>query len=99
MNKSRLEWKVGLFVIIGLTLLGALLLQFSKGTTLFKPTYRIKLRSGNVSGLKPRATVLMAGVQIGTVGEVQLGPQGTNVTILLRIYSQYQIRTNADFSI
>ena len=31
MNKSRLEWKVGLFVFIGLVLLAVLLLQFSKG--------------------------------------------------------------------
>ncbi len=39
MNQSRLEWKVGLFVFIGLVLLAALLLAFSKGTTFFRPTY------------------------------------------------------------
>jgi hypothetical protein len=38
MSKSRLEWKVGLFVFIGLALLGALLLQFSKGTFSGIPT-------------------------------------------------------------
>ena len=41
MDKSRFEWKVGLFVFIGLVLLAALLLQFSKGTSLFRPTYDI----------------------------------------------------------
>jgi hypothetical protein len=37
--KLRLELKVGLFVFIGLALLGLLLIGFSKGTTLFRPTY------------------------------------------------------------
>src|ERR1051326_1622633 len=99
MSKSRLEWKVGLFVIIGLVLVAALLIQFSKGTTLFKPTYQLRLRAGSVSGLKTRATVSMAGVQVGTVSDIKLGPSGTNVTIFLRIYSEYEIRTNAEFSI
>ncbi len=99
MNKSRLEWKVGLFVLIGLVLLSALLLQFSKGTTFFRPTYNILLRAANVGGLKIRASVLMAGVQVGTVSDIRLSPQGTNVTITLRIYSQYQIHNDARFLI
>jgi len=99
MNKSRLEWKVGLFVIIGIALIAALIIEFSKGTTPLKSTYRIYLRAGNVSGLKNKAIVAMAGVQIGTVEKIDLGPQGTNVLITLRIYSQYQIHTNAEFSI
>src|SRR5262245_22215241 len=90
MSESRLEWKVGLFVFIGLVLIAALLLQFSKGTT-FRPGYQILLRASNVGGLKTRAQVLMAGVQVGSVSDIKLGPQGTNVTITLRIYSQYVI--------
>ena len=97
MDKSRLEWKVGLFVFIGLVLLATLLLQFSKGTTFFRPTYRVLLHAENVGGLKPRAQVLMSGVQVGTVSTLQLGPHGTNVTITLKIYSQYEIYTNAHF--
>src|ERR1051325_3432320 len=99
MTKSRLEWKVGLFVFIGLVLLAALLLQFSKSTTFFRPTYRILLRAANVSGLKAKSQVLMAGVQIGTVSEVGLSPQGTNVTLTLRLFSQYKVHRDARFVI
>jgi phospholipid/cholesterol/gamma-HCH transport system substrate-binding protein len=99
MNKSRLEWKVGLFALIALGLLGSLLILFSKGTTLFKPSYHLLLRAGNVGGLKAQSYVLMAGVQIGTVSGIKLGPQGTNVTVTLAIYKQFQVRTNAEFSI
>jgi phospholipid/cholesterol/gamma-HCH transport system substrate-binding protein len=95
MDKKRLEWRVGLFVFIGLVGLALLLLQFSKGTSLFKPTYDLFLKAKNVGGLKTRAAVLMAGVQIGTVTDIKLIPQGTNVTITLKIYSQYEIRKDA----
>ncbi len=99
MGKSRLEWKVGLFVFIGLVLLAILLLEFSKGFTFFQPTYTIRLRSTNVGGLKPRAGVLMSGVQIGTVSEIRLAPDGKTVTIYLKIFSQYEIRRDATFVI
>jgi len=99
MKKSGREWKVGVFVLIGLVLLAALLLQFSKGVTLFRKTYIIQLHSGNVGGLKPRAGVLMSGVQIGTVSDIALAPEGKSVTITLSIFSQYVIHKDAKFSI
>lgn len=99
MTKPRFEWKVGLFVFIGLALLAVLLLEFSKGLTFFRPTYTIYLHSENVGGLKTRATVLMAGVQVGSVSDIRLAPSGTNVTIVLRILSLYEIHKDARFDI
>jgi phospholipid/cholesterol/gamma-HCH transport system substrate-binding protein len=99
MEESRMEWKVGLFVLLGLVLLAVLLLQFSKGNSLFKPTYRLILHADNAAGLKQRAQVLMSGVQVGAVSEMALGPQGTNVSIVLRIYTQYQIHKDVRFVI
>ncbi len=99
MNKSRLEWRVGLFLFIGLALLAALLLQFSKGTTFWRPTRMIILRAGSAGGLKLRSSVLMAGVQVGSVSDVRIAPQGTNVIISLRIYSQFQVHKDARFAI
>jgi len=95
MDKKRLEWRVGIFVLIGLVVLAVLLLQFSKGTSLFKPTYELFLKARNVGGLKARATVLMSGVQIGTVSEINLNPEGTNVTITLKIYQKFVIHQDA----
>ena len=99
MNKSRLELKVGFFVLVCLVLTGALMLQFSKGTTFFRKTYTIQLKSANVGGLKPRASVLMSGVQIGTVHGTVLESDGKSVTVSLRIYSQFGIHKDARFSI
>jgi phospholipid/cholesterol/gamma-HCH transport system substrate-binding protein len=100
MDKRRLEWRVGLFVLIGLVLLAILLLQFSKGTSLFSaPTYRLYLTAKNVGGLKTTASVLMAGVQIGTVSDIRLNPNGTNVTITLRLYKQFPVHKDVRFVI
>ena len=62
-----MEIKVGLFVLIGLVLLAVALIQFSKGTSLFRNTYQLRLHAVNVGGLKQRAAVLLAGVEVGSV--------------------------------
>lgn len=99
MDKSRIEWKVGLFVLIGLVLLAVLLLQFSKGTTFFRPTYDILLQAPTVGGLKVRAQVLMSGVQAGSIADMRLAEDGKSVLITLRIYQQYKIHKDARFTI
>ncbi|HEX3797278.1 MAG TPA: MlaD family protein [Verrucomicrobiae bacterium] len=99
MSQSRLELKVGAFVVMCLVLLAALLLQFSKGNTLFRKTYQITLDAENVAGLRADAAVLMSGVKVGTVMKTELSPQGTNVLIHVKIYGQYIIRDDARFAV
>jgi phospholipid/cholesterol/gamma-HCH transport system substrate-binding protein len=99
MDKSRLETKVGLFVFIGLVLLAVLLIQFSKGTSIFRGTYELRLHASNVGGLKQRAGVLLSGVQVGGVSDIQLAEDGKSVTILLKIYKSCKIYHDARFVI
>jgi phospholipid/cholesterol/gamma-HCH transport system substrate-binding protein len=100
MNASRLEWKVGLFVALGLVLLAGLLIRFSRGASLFaEKTYQIRLKTRNVGGIQPGAYVLMAGVGIGRVGGTELEPPGTNVTVRLKIPVRFQIHRDALFTI
>jgi len=99
MEKTRLESKVGLFVFIGLVLLAALLIQFSKGTSLFRGTYTLKMHAANIGGLKVKSGVLLAGVPVGSVYQIQLDPSGTNVTVILQIYKEFPIYHDARFVI
>lgn len=85
--------------MIGLVLLGILMIQFSKGLTFFKPTYDIFLRAPTVGGLKQSAGVLMSGVQVGTVSDINLAPEGKSVTITLKIYKSFVIHRDARFVI
>jgi ABC-type transporter Mla subunit MlaD len=99
MDTKRLEIKVGLFVFIGLLLLAALLIQFSKGTSVFHGTYTLRLHAENVGGLKLRAGVLLAGVNVGAVSDIQLAQDGKSVTILLKVYKGVVIYGDARFVI
>lgn len=91
--------KVGLFVFVGLAVLALLVVQFSKGTSLFQSTYELKLHTANVGGLKQNAGVLLAGVAVGSVHHIEIEPSGTNVTITLQIYKKYPIHSDARFVI
>lgn len=91
--------KVGVFVFFGLALLAVLLIQFSKSSSLFRGTYVLNLHADSVGGIKPRAQVLLAGVQVGTVTDIKLAPDGKSVTLILRVYKDYPIYGDAQFAI
>jgi phospholipid/cholesterol/gamma-HCH transport system substrate-binding protein len=99
MNRSRVELKVGFFVLFCLVLVGGLLIRFSKGTTFLRPTYEIVLNAANVGGLRRNASVQLSGVPVGTVSQIELAHSGTNVAITLKIYSDYPIKDDARFAI
>ena len=94
-----MEVKVGLFVFVGLVLLAVLLIQFSKGTSIFSGTYQVRMTAPNVGGLKLRASVLLAGVIVGDVSDIQLAPDGKSVAIILKIYKNVTIYSDAHFVI
>jgi phospholipid/cholesterol/gamma-HCH transport system substrate-binding protein len=97
MTTSRLETKVGIFVLSGMVLLGLLLLQFSKGLSLFQSTYQIRLYSASVGGLKEKAAVTISGVQIGSVKEIRLAADGKRVALALEIYRRFEVYKDARF--
>src|SRR5271157_4352799 len=101
MNDSRFEFKVGLFVFVGVALIALLILNFSKGITLFNPTYKLRVILPNAAGLKPTADVMMAGVPIGKVSSIDLADNGKSVQITVVILGKYKntIRTDAKIDI
>lgn len=97
MKPSGLEWRVGLFVFVGLVLVCIGLIKFSKGVSFLTPTYELRLRTPDIGGIKQNAAVLMAGLPIGSVDGAELDPAGRMVTLRLKILRQYAIPTNAMF--
>jgi len=98
MNKNTTAIKVGLFVLIGLTLAAVMVMRFSKGTGLAS-TYNLNLEARNAGGIIKGAGVLMAGVPIGSISEIYLAKDGAKVTMVASIYEQFRISTNAVFAI
>jgi phospholipid/cholesterol/gamma-HCH transport system substrate-binding protein len=98
MSKNKTPWKVGLFVLIALVVAAGMVMRFSKGTGLAS-TYTLNLVANNAGGIIRGASVLMAGVPIGSISEIYLAQDGAKVTMVASIYEQYQISTNAIFGI
>lgn len=99
MKTKQLEAKVGLFVFIGLVLLGILLLQFSKGVSLFSKNYRILMHAQDVAGLRPKAGVMISGVEIGTVEAIRLADKGKTVIVELKIDQRFPVHKDAKFAL
>lgn len=99
MSDSRFQMKVGIFVAISLVLIAALMVNFSKGLSIFTSTYKIFLKTSSVAGIKPQASVMMSGVEIGKVIDAQLSEDGKFVTVSLKVYSRYKIYSDAEFGI
>jgi len=99
MESKSLSTKVGLFVITGLVIIAALVLNFSKGASFWKSGRDIVVKSGNVGGLRPGAVVTMSGVRVGLVEQVLLSTDGRAVLIHCRIESDIAIHADARFDI
>ena len=72
MNKRKIEFYVGLFVIIGLLCTGYLFAVLGEISFIKDKRYQIYAFFTSVSGLKTGARVEMAGVEIGTVTNVSI---------------------------
>jgi phospholipid/cholesterol/gamma-HCH transport system substrate-binding protein len=99
MSEPRFKAKVGIFVLIALVLLGALIINFSKGLSIFKPTYQVWLKTSNVAGIKPQASVMISGVEVGKVVGARLSEDGKFVHVQMKIYQRFKIHSDAQFSI
>src|SRR5687768_14538859 len=99
MSKAKVEWKVGLFVLVTLVILGGLMVLFSKGASVFTSTYEVRLKTTNVGLLIEGAPILMAGVQVGTIDRIRLDAGGKSVTLSAQIESRFRIFRDARFVI
>ena len=97
--KAKTEWKVGLFLIITLSLAAMLVINFSKGTNPFTETTMLHLTTRNVDGLKRSSVVMMAGVPVGKVSAIHLNTDAGIVTLDVKIKAEYKIRGDAKFFI
>lgn len=90
---------VGLFVFIGLVLIGTLMLTFSRGIGLFKPKYEIIMRTRSVAGLKTGANVFLSGVNIGKVASIKLDQKNNGVLVRLTILQEFSLHNDSRFVI
>src|SRR6266480_1468840 len=99
-HERGLEFKVGIFVFVGLAMLGALLVQFGRLGEGFKTYYNITVRFNDAGGLLKGTDVLLAGARIGKVaGGPKLVREGGGVAVPLKIYDYIKIPEGTKFTV
>jgi phospholipid/cholesterol/gamma-HCH transport system substrate-binding protein len=97
--KTRTEIKVGLFVLVALAFAALVIILFNKSAGPLTPTYDVKLKADNVAGVYLGSSVLMAGVRVGYVKQIELVTSEGTTLITVRLLKKYPIRTNSRFVI
>ncbi|MCL2872133.1 MAG: outer membrane lipid asymmetry maintenance protein MlaD [Betaproteobacteria bacterium] len=90
MNRATVDVWVGIFVAIGLA--AVVFLSLKAGNLLVTsnaPGYRLEAAFDNIGGLKVRAPVKAAGVNVGRVESIALDPVTYQAVATLRIDKQY----------
>src|SRR5207253_1284568 len=100
MNPDRaLELKVGIFVAIGLAMIGGFVLKFGRLGEGFKIYYDLTVRFKDASGLLKGSDVLLSGAKIGRVsGGPRLLREGEGVAVPLRIYEYVKLPKGSQFT-
>src|SRR3989440_7616894 len=99
-HERGLEFKVGVFVFVGLAMLGALVVQFGRLGEGFKTYYTLTVRFNDASGLLKGTDVLLAGARIGKVADApRLVREGTGVAVPLKIYDYIKIPEGTKFTV
>lgn len=95
-----LELKVGIFVALGLAMLGALVIEFGRLGEGFKSYYSLTVHFSDASGLLKGSDVLLGGAKVGRVAAPpRLVASGQGVDVLLRIYDYVKIARESRFTI
>lgn len=99
MKASKLEFLVGLFVLLGIAAVTWLTVKIGAGSMLGGPTYVIEARFTNAGGLNVGSSVLIAGVTVGRVEAIRMDPVDYSAIATLRVMDGLKLPTDTMASI
>lgn len=90
MNKeSGYQWKIGMFVIIGLVLFVTTIYFVGKQKNLFGSTFELTAKFNSVNGLDVGNNVRFSGINIGTVEEIEFL---TDTSVVIKLVIKEEVR-------
>ncbi len=99
-QSSSYKWKLGMFTIVGLSLLFITIYFIGKNKNMFGSTFGLTTQFRNVSGLKVGNNVRFSGINIGTVDRIEfLSDSSVSVHLIIKEEVQKFLKTNAIASI
>lgn len=95
LSSGRLAQIVGTFVLIPVLILAVAGFWMSKTEHLFEPTYHLRASLSKSYGLEPGSPVVVSGIRIGRVKQVDLNERGT-VDLHIQLLTRYQEMVKAN---
>jgi phospholipid/cholesterol/gamma-HCH transport system substrate-binding protein len=99
MRKLSLDTAVGIFVLVGILCLSYLSIKLGKIEVLGGDYYRVAALFDSVSGLKPGASVEIAGVQVGTVEKIALDSKQGRARVTLKMRGEVKLQEDVIASV
>ncbi|MBU2640367.1 MAG: outer membrane lipid asymmetry maintenance protein MlaD [Thiobacillus sp.] len=100
MNKTVLDFWVGLLVLAGIAALLFLALKVGSTSALnSSASYEVVARFENIGGLKLRAPVKSAGVVVGRVADIQFDNETFEAAVTLRLDKRYAFPRDSSVAI
>ncbi|TNC81243.1 MAG: outer membrane lipid asymmetry maintenance protein MlaD [Oleiphilus sp.] len=100
MNRTLMDFWVGLFVLLGMAALVFVALRVANQTTVNQSeTYPVIASFSNIGGLKVRSPVKSAGVTVGRVTHIELDPSSYQAKVSLALSKKYSFSSDTAASI
>lgn len=100
MQRSKNDFWVGLFVLVGGAALLFLALQSANLLSLsFQSTYSVTAKFDNIGGLKPKTAVKSAGVVVGRVESITFDDKSFQARVTLAMESRYAFPKDSSLKI
>jgi phospholipid/cholesterol/gamma-HCH transport system substrate-binding protein len=97
MEKTKLEFIVGVFVLVGIVCLGYLSIKLGKLELIGGNVYEVVAQFNTASGLKAGSSVEIAGVEVGRVRAITL--QDDRAAVVLAVDNHVKLYTDTIASI
>ncbi|HSC55957.1 MAG TPA: outer membrane lipid asymmetry maintenance protein MlaD [Nitrospira sp.] len=97
MEKARLEFIVGVFVLVGILCLGYLSIKLGKLELIGGNVYEVVAQFNTASGLKAGSSVEIAGVEVGRVRAITLNDD--RAAVILAVDDKVKLYTDTIASI
>lgn len=95
MNEQKLQFRVGMFVLITLFCGVILILQFGNIQKYWQETYALAIQFEEAPGVRPGSPVQLNGLPIGTVRDVVISEEEPGVICIVDIYAERKLRKDS----
>ena len=99
MQKYTMETTVGIFLVIGLLLIGYMTVNLGHVSLLGDNAYPLSARFTSVTGLRAGSPVYMLGIEVGRVGRLTMDQKSQKAAVEVRIQNGVKIYDDAIASI